>query len=50
MLDAPTATYCQGGVRASVMAFALELMGADPARNYDGSWGEWGADPKTPKK
>lgn len=47
-LTAPCVTYCQGGVRASVMAFALELMGADPARNYHASWGEWGNDPTTP--
>lgn len=41
-LDAPTATYCQGGGRAAVVAFGLELMGAKNVRNYYKSWGEWG--------
>lgn len=41
-------TYCQGGGRAAVMAFALRLMGADDVRNYYRSWGEWGNDPDTP--
>lgn len=45
----PCATYCQGGVRASVAAFALELAGAEPARNYHASWAEWGSsDSKMP--
>lgn len=47
-LDRPTATHCQGGGRASVMAFALELMGAREVRNYYSSWAEWGNDPNTP--
>ena len=47
-LDQPCITYCQGGVRASVMAFALELSGANPARNYHASWAEWGSDPQLP--
>jgi thiosulfate/3-mercaptopyruvate sulfurtransferase len=41
-------TYCQSGGRASVMAFALELAGGKPARNYYRSWLEWGNDEKTP--
>jgi thiosulfate/3-mercaptopyruvate sulfurtransferase len=41
-------TYCQSGGRASVMAFALELMGAKDVRNYYKSWAEWGNDPDTP--
>jgi len=44
----PTATYCQGGGRAAMMAFTLELMGGDPARNYYKSWGEWGNADDTP--
>ncbi len=44
----PTATYCQSGGRASVMAFALELMGGDPVQNYYRSWSEWGNSPDTP--
>lgn len=44
----PAVTYCQGGGRAAVAAFALELMGGDRVSDYYGSWGEWGADPATP--
>jgi thiosulfate/3-mercaptopyruvate sulfurtransferase len=44
----PAVTYCQSGGRASVMAFALELMGAKDVRNYYRSWNEWGNDPDTP--
>lgn len=39
---APSAAFCQGGGRASVMAFGLELMGSPESRNYYASWGEWG--------
>jgi thiosulfate/3-mercaptopyruvate sulfurtransferase len=38
----PTATHCQSGGRASVMAFGLELMGADAVSNYYRGWSEWG--------
>jgi len=38
----PTATHCQSGGRASVMAFGLELMGAKDVSNYYKSWAEWG--------
>ncbi len=44
----PAVTYCQSGGRASVMAFALELMGGSNVRNYYKSWSEWGNDPDTP--
>jgi len=44
----PTATHCQSGGRASVMAFALELMGGDDVSNYYASWGEWGNSDDTP--
>ncbi len=47
-LDQPTATHCQSGGRASVMAFGLELMGAKEVRNYYKSWGEWGNADDTP--
>jgi thiosulfate/3-mercaptopyruvate sulfurtransferase len=47
-LKGPAVTYCQSGGRASVMAFALELMGAKDVRNYYRSWNEWGNDPDTP--
>jgi len=47
-LDKPTATHCQSGGRASVMAFGMELMGAKDVRNYYKSWGEWGNADDTP--
>lgn len=47
-LDRPTATHCQGGGRAAVMAFGMELMGAPQVSNYYKSWGEWGNADDTP--
>jgi thiosulfate/3-mercaptopyruvate sulfurtransferase len=47
-LDKPTATHCQSGGRASVMAFGLELMGAQDVRNYYAGWSEWGNSEDTP--
>lgn len=47
-LNKPVITYCQSGGRASVMAFALELMGGNQVQNYYQSWAEWGNDPNTP--
>ncbi len=47
-LDRPTATHCQSGGRASVMAFGMELMGAGDVANYYASWGEWGNADDTP--
>ena len=44
----PTASHCQSGGRASVMVFALELMGAKQARNYYPGWSEWGNLEDTP--
>jgi thiosulfate/3-mercaptopyruvate sulfurtransferase len=41
-LGRPTASHCQSGGRASVMAFGLELMGAKDSRNYYPGWSEWG--------
>lgn len=34
--------YCNGGVAATSVLFALALLGRDGA-NYDGSWNEWGS-------
>ena len=47
-LDKPTATHCQSGGRAAVMAYGMELMGATDVRNYYRSWGEWGNAADTP--
>jgi len=48
-LDRPVVTTCGSGVTASVLLFALHLIGKDDVRLYDGSWMEWSADPSTPK-
>lgn len=47
-LDRPTASHCQSGGRGAVMAFTLELMGAQHVRNYYRGWGEWGNLETTP--
>jgi thiosulfate/3-mercaptopyruvate sulfurtransferase len=47
-LNRPSVTYCQSGGRAAVMAFTLELMGANDVRNYYRSWSEWGNSDDTP--
>jgi thiosulfate/3-mercaptopyruvate sulfurtransferase len=47
-LSKPTVVHCQAGGRSSLTTFALELMGADHARNYYRGWGEWGNDDDTP--
>ncbi len=48
-LSRPLVTTCGSGVTASVLLFALHLVGVDTAALYDGSWSEWSADPDTPK-
>lgn len=47
-VEKPIVTTCGSGVTASVLAFALHLLGQKAAL-YDGSWSEWGADKDTPK-
>ena len=49
-LGKPIVISCGSGVTASVLLFALHLIGVDDAALYDGSWSEWGADPATPKE
>ncbi len=49
-LAQPLTTTCGSGVTASVLLFALHLIGVDSAALYDGSWSEWSADPATPKQ
>lgn len=41
-------THCQSGGRAAVMAFTLELMGADRVANYYRGWSDWGNRDDTP--
>lgn len=49
-IDAPLVTTCGSGVTASVLLFALSLLGKEQGALYDGSWLEWGSDPATPKQ
>jgi thiosulfate/3-mercaptopyruvate sulfurtransferase len=46
--DHELVTYCQGGVRAAHAALALRAAGYQRVRTYDGSWAEWGNDPRLP--
>jgi len=48
-LTRPVTTTCGSGVTASVLLFALHLIGKRDTALYDGSWSEWSADPDTPK-
>lgn len=47
--DRPIITTCGSGVTACVLLFALHLLGRDDTALYDGSWLDWGSDPRTPK-
>lgn len=49
-LEQSVITTCNSGVTATVLLFALELLGQNDAALYDGSWLEWGSDPATPKE
>ncbi len=49
-LDRPVITSCGSGVTASVLLFALDIIGKSDAALYDGSWSDWGTDPDTPKE
>lgn len=40
--------YCNGGVAATTVLFALALLGRPDGANYDGSWNEWGSRPELP--
>lgn len=40
--DRPVVAYCNGGVTATAVLFAMERAGFDRWANYDGSWNEWG--------
>lgn len=47
-LSRPVVTSCGSGVTAAVLALALETLGHDDIRLYDGSWTEWGGRDDTP--
>jgi thiosulfate/3-mercaptopyruvate sulfurtransferase len=47
-LDKPVVTSCGSGVTASILTFAIDALGKQPGRVYDGSWSEWGGRPDTP--
>jgi thiosulfate/3-mercaptopyruvate sulfurtransferase len=46
--EEPVIAYCGGGISATVVLFALSLVGDQRARLYDGSLTEWSADPALP--
>ena len=49
-LDQPIIASCGSGVTASVLLFALDILGKNDTVLYDGSWSDWGTDPDTPKE
>jgi thiosulfate/3-mercaptopyruvate sulfurtransferase len=48
--ERPFVASCGSGVTANSLIFAARLLGNRDTRLYDGSWSEWGADPRTPKE
>ena len=42
-IDKPIVTTCGSGVTAAILTFALDALGKEQVRLYDGSWSEWGA-------
>ena len=42
MPDRKVLAYCNGGVTATAVLFALDRVGHTNWANYDGSWNEWG--------
>ncbi len=40
--ERPVVAYCNGGVTATAVLFAMDRVGLNRWANYDGSWNEWG--------
>lgn len=47
-LSAPIITTCGSGVSAAILTLALTTLGRWDVAVYDGSWAEWGGDPRLP--
>lgn len=47
-LERPVVTSCGSGVTAAAVTLALQSLGYDDNRLYDGSWSEWGGRGDTP--
>jgi thiosulfate/3-mercaptopyruvate sulfurtransferase len=49
VLETPgVVAYCGGGISATIVIFALAMLGRDDISLYDGSLAEWSADPSLP--
>lgn len=47
-LSKPVVTSCGSGITAAVITLALETLGHQDNKLYDGSWSEWGGRSDTP--
>jgi thiosulfate/3-mercaptopyruvate sulfurtransferase len=47
-LARPVITSCGSGITAAILSLGLTLTGARHHALYDGSWAEWGGDPRAP--